>query len=339
MKFLNASNKIKILALFLFTVIIALLSFLLINTKKTKDWFEGYGENPYDENVFISVRVSETRQSEKENKTDYESSYYNAYIQITKIDASSTIENIVYYVSTTAENNVRKSVDNAGSTTKDSIKTSYTTENFTKFAEKKVVVTDEKTSFVDEEPENLYVRVTYTKVLNKETTNHELKYFTKLANVKNIKENKIEEKETVKTDDKYKVKNTNNVPFDLSISKTKSDSDSKEEVKKDSYAVNLTINLSNLGTNGVNYNNNSNKYLPEMKVEIFAKTKELADKNNFIPNYVRLASFVGTLTNARSLTINPTLDERYEVEEIYVFTYYRFVNGEETLEQYKIKLA
>lgn len=339
MNFLNVSNKIKILALLLFTIIIALLSFLLINGKKQKEWFEGYGNNPYDENVFISVRVSETRQSEKENKTDYESSYYNAYIQITKINADAKIDNIVYYVSTTAENNVRKSADNYSSSTKDSINTSYTTENFTKIAEKKIVVTDEKESFVNEEPEKIYVRVTYTMKLNNETTNHELKYATDLAKVKEIKENKFEEKEVIKSDDKFKVKNTTKVPFDLSISKTKSDSSSKEEVKKDSYAVNLTINLTNLGSNGVNYNNNSNKYVPEIKVEIFAKTKELADKNNFIPNYVRLASFVGTLTNARSLTVNPTLDERYEVEEIFVFTYYRYANGKETTEQYKIKLA
>ena len=45
------ANKIKILALLLFTIIIALLSFLLINGKKQKEWFEGYGKG--EESKFV----------------------------------------------------------------------------------------------------------------------------------------------------------------------------------------------------------------------------------------------------------------------------------------------
>lgn len=344
MKFLNASNKIKILALAVFAILIIVFSFLIINSKNSKDWFNDYTTKPYDENIMAIVRVTETRESEYANKTEHESAYYNAYFQITKLKKGTALSDITVYLSTTNKDNVRKSVDNSGDTTKKSVSSSgsYTTLIFNKFAVKKLNVTDNKKEKVDEEPENLFIRITYTVEENSNKTSHELKYTTKIYNSEDINYKKLDERtlsivpgktNTVLNDNETKE------PFDLQITKTAAEKESTEkEIMKDTFKINLGVNISYLSTNGIDYNDNSNKYIPEVNINVFAKVSELADSGKMFTNYVRLASFSGALTNARQISAENSFDERYDAEEIVVVASYLLANGETKTIQYKLNL-
>lgn len=332
MKFLNLSNKVKVLALAIYAVVIIVITMLIINNKGTSEWFKDYSTNPYDENIFVVVRMSEVRNSELVNGTSYESSQYNAYVSVTKLDETAKISNIVYYVSTNSENNVRKSIDNSTGT-KGSISESstYTNKIYTKVAEKKVVVSDDKITYLDEEPKEVFVRVTYDVVKNNETTSHELKYRHTLTDVDDIKIKKLTKRSINENGSRVDyINNDKNKEYvDIKVVKEEGEKEDKAKYVENKITTNVVVNTTYLGNAAISYTSKNYKRTPEIHVEIFAIAENNpTDEKGFFSDYIRIVSFSGSFTTARSITNTFSYDSRYNIKQLIVLINYQ-IDGEQ----------
>lgn len=343
MKFLNSSNKIKVLALFIYAIVIAVIAMVIINSKGTNDWFKDYSTNPFDENIFVVVRVSEIRNSELVNDSEYESAHYNVYVSATKLDENAKISDITYYVSTNSKDNVRKSQDNSDAT-KGTISESstYTNKIFTKVAEKKIVKDDKKTTYIDEEPKEIYVRITYKVTKDNVVTSHEFKYKHELTDVSKIKINKLTERDINLTGTKanYMLNDQNTKEYvDVKIVKEEGEKEEKAKYTENKITTNIVVNSTYLGNAASSYSSKNYRRTPEIQIEIFGIAENNpTDSKDFFSDYIRLASFCGSFTTARSITNTFTYDDRYNIKQLIVIIKYQ-IDGENYVSNNLVNIA
>lgn len=321
------SNKVKILILVVYSLIAVLIAFLIASAGTKSDLMKGYTHNAFDDYVKASYRVQEVRQSSRQANEDFENSSYRVYAYIEKRTPSENtkiaIDDIMLYIA--GENKEGKLLfDEPSSTTKKSISTTGTVASYGSNAipnnifVKKVTKESDKDILLDNTPVKLYFTLKYTAVVTKDgqTTNtpQVLKYTIDLTNVEKQDFTNFEERSIYNK----RVENLHNEPFDLEISKTKTDSSSNPSIIRDRFSIKIYLNSPNLSINK----------LMDFKIEVFGEVKnDSTDNNNQFVDYVRVYTYSGGVISSSYSTITAELDEQYETNKFYAIVHYEYEDG------------
>ena len=341
---LNA--KLKIVIIVFYTLI--LFGVLLLTLGKTNyERFSDYGINPYDENLAITIREMENRKSkfytgDKKELGEHEKSTFDLQVTLVKLQTKAIINNIKIYVAGKTVDGGYRYKEYSSSSKTMSEYTYTSTTSFSTFATKEYAsITKNEVSenyLFDEEPTELYIKVTYS--IGENENINTLTYKTEVANNKNNKFNNAELRNIIldSASSNPGYIDPKNDPVRVKLTKDEATENSKlGEVKEDSLKIQFNIlkeNLnmfkfdddklkaSNLKSIEIPKDPNASdawNVLPEIKevkFEIYAKIKS-TDKD--FSEYVKVYAIYGFLSKYRDLSIaNSKLDESFEVEDIFV---------------------
>lgn len=330
----NISNKIKILILVLYSALAIVVAFLIVDKATQVNLFEQYTNKPYDDVVKVNYQLKEVRKSSVENNTDYESTTYELYASVTKDNENekakqTKISNIRFFVSgeTTNGKIVFDEALRDGSISETSTYPYRTSTNLAanNTFVKKITITEDKNEKTMKEPAQIYFRVTYTATETGQTAqNKEVLYSASVSNIEKINFSSFEERQVVEG------KITNDAePFDLTITKklTTENTTSSTSVKKDNIRTALDLNNPNL----------AGKKVKDAKIEVYGKIKnDNKDNENNFADYLRVVAYYGTILSVTS--IETTIDESYEINDLYVLAHVEYTDGTEQNVQYKINI-
>lgn len=334
MNFITKINdKIKILILFIYTLVAVLITFLVLNSNTKVELLNDYSNVAADENVKLVVRMREDRKSSYGTSSEYESAtyYLAAYLEKKSEVNKAKLTNIRFYIS--GENkNGKISFDEYSSSytvSSSSIGGPSTTVNHSsnkKFS-KTIVVENEKANVNDNTPVNVYLTVLYTMQKDGETTtsNHKIKYEINLTKSDEINFGSFES-----------VNLSNNVvenigkPIDIKVETSfTSESSKKGSPKYDT--ITLTTSLNNPNLNG--------RTIKNYKIEAFATVNnDVKDDEELFDNVIRVYTAAGSSLNTSGTKAKCEVDESYEMSTLYIKIFIEYENGLTETANYKIDL-
>lgn len=334
MRFLsNISNKIKVLVLVLYSALALVIALLIINGATKQDLFKEYGTKAYDDLMKVCFKFKETRQSSYQTKKDYESSTYEIYVSTEKQqyakDQKIAISKICFYLSGETTNGklvfdegLRNGSISENSSTFSSNYNLATSSSFSKT----VKMENDEEKVQNTEPIKLYFKMTYVAKINNVEEKREINYWTDLSKIEKIDFSEFEEREVTNG----KIENIGE-PFDLKIQKqlATESTTSSANVQKDAIKTTLTLNNPNLNS----------KTVESSAIEIYGKVQnDVKDKNNYFADYVRLYAFYGNIFSMTGSGSETTLDEAYQLSDLYVVAKVLFTDGTTYTTQYKLDL-
>ena len=349
------NEKLKIIILIFYTALAVLVAFLLVSCQDKIDYFKEYGTNPSNDEISVTLKIKENRESTYKTKTDYETStfFINAYAQKGAKYKKAKYSNIRY--SLVGENkNGKISFDETSSTYQMSysnttgVSTSSTISSASVF-KRKITVENEVVTDTDNLAVILGLKVLYTIEYNEtitnedgsveykynQTSNKEVTTINSEFNYK-IELTQLEDVETkFSTFDSRKLNGSivenEKDPIDLKIEADFTDSETKEgSVKSDKLTFTPTLNNPNI----------AGKEIENYRIEAFGKVlNDKKDTENMFADYIRVYTVFGKDLSASSVKLaGVEIDEKYDVSEIYVIGYVKCVDGTEYNFNYKVNL-
>lgn len=326
-------NKIfKILILIVYTFAIFAVAFLIVSLTNKGPSFNEYTDKSSDDNIAVVTQVIEKRKNSKQTDSDYEESVYDLYFYIKKI-SNLDLNDVYVYIAVETEEGIRYVQSTSGKelkgTTTITSTISITNSSAGDFAVNEVVEEEENVKHINKIPQNVYVRVSYDKVINKEDVACELNYKFKYDDVNKESFKDYEQRKIVTTssnttnyidckDDYVSIKFLK-VPVDTSTNSVK---------YSDFRFTNVKIIKSKLPENV--------KTL-KTKIEVFAEigNEDLVSKEYF-SKYVKLFVYEGTLFADITSSRTSSLADEYEVEKVYFNVEIELDNGDKANYKYYV---
>lgn len=331
------STKIIVLILVLYTSLAGVITLIVLNSSTKTKILKEYSESLSDEYVKLTVRVWEERKSSQENKTDFESTKYGmrAYLEKTEKSTDLEVKNIKYYVTGKTKKG-KLLFDESSSTysiTKNSLYTPSTSTNIVPNSIFKQSIsvnssTEEK-EIINNVPVELFINVNYTLIFSNKEENRSLKSKIIISNPETENFSKYENGEIGSNDLVINESEAIDVMIDCSLSTIET---STEEVKKDSFDFETTLNSTYLGEKEIN----------DFSVEVFGKISTRDTDEEIFSNYIRMYTCYGSAitskTRVDTIYSNYQINEAYDIEELYVKTIVNFTDGTSSIRKVKINL-
>ena len=318
-------NRIfKILILIVYTFAIFTVAFLIVSlTDKGAD-FRDYTDKTADENIAVVTQVIEKRKTKKQTKTDYEKSAYDLYFYIKKT-SSADLENIYIYIAVETEDGIRY----VQSTSEKSLTGSSTVvstisvlnSNSNSFAVNEIVDEEGTVKQINKIPENIYVKVIYNKVVDKQKEPHELNCKIAYDDINNEKFDDFEQRSIITLSNG----STQNIDYKadflaIKFLKIPYEKTATAEAYSDYRISSVKIIKNNLPTN---------VSISKIKMEV---TAEITNTNiineKYFSKYVRLFVYEGSLVSDIANSRTTSLAEEYNVEKIYFNIEVKLENNE-----------
>lgn len=318
------SNKIKVLILVFYTLILLGLSIFIVNKGTATKELSGYSIKTYDEYVNLTVRVYEERNTAVENKGENDSTQYKIRAFLEKKDAAKgrEIKNIRYYV--TGINRKGKYIFDEPSTSatwKISKSSSFANTGSSSIIANKVFIqtitidgSTKETTKTDNQPVKLFIKTTYEIILDDETVRRTISSEIKLSDIQ--KEDFSKYTETTLEENTLK-NDSEALDFEVEVNRAKEESTS-DKASKDTFDFEASLNAANLG----------DKTIERFSIEAFGKLEsEKPETDKMFSQYVRLYTLYGSTLTRTGTTLQLKIDESYNVKELYIKTIVTFTDG------------
>lgn len=321
-------NRIfKTLILVVYTFAIFAVAFLIVSLTDKGVSFKDYSDNTADENIAVVTQIVEKRKNSKQTKTEYEESAYDLYFYIKK-KTSVNLENIYVYVAVETEEGIRyvQSSSAKSLTGSSTILSTISILNASNsdFAVNEVVDEEGTIKHINKIPENLYIKVSYDKVVNDQKTPCELNCKIKYDDINKEKFDDYEKRDIITTSGGA----TQNIDckndyISIKFLKIFNEKTNTAEAYNDYRISNVKRVINNLPTNVA---------VSKIKIEVTAEiTNESLLNKEYFSKYVKLFVYEGSLVAnsdiANSRTVS--LADEYEVEKVYFNLEIELENGEQ----------
>lgn len=326
-------NRIfKILILVVYTFAIFAVAFFIVSLTNKGPSFSEYSDKASDENIAIVTQIIEKRKNSKQTETDYEESVYDLYFYIKK---TSTVDlnDIYVYVAVETEEGIRyvqsTSSKELKGTTSITSTISITNSSAGDFAVNEVVEEDGNVKRINKIPQNVYVRVSYDKVENKEDIACELNYKFKYDDVNKESFEDYEQRKILTTSsDKTNCIDYKQDYVSIKFLKVPVETSSNSVTYSDFRLVNVKKVPSNLPNNAV---------ISKIKIEVFAEiTNEELITKEYFSKYVKLFVYEGTLAADIASSRTASLADEYKVEKVWFNIEIELDNGDSANYKYYV---
>ena len=307
-------NKIfKILILIVYTFAIFSVAFLVVSLTDKGANFKDYTDKTADENIAVVTQIAEKRKTKKQTKSDYEESAYDLYFYIKKT-STANLENIYVYIAVETEDGIRyvQSTSEKSLTGTSTVVSTISILNSSNndFAVNEVIDEEGTIKQINRIPENIYVKVVYNKVVDKQKNPCELNCKIAYDDVDKESFNDFEKREIATNSNG----STQNIEYKndfvaikflkLPYAKTET-----AEAYSDYRLSSVKIIKSNLPTNVA---------ISKIKIEVTAEiTNTRLVNEKYFSKYVRLFVYEGSLVADIANSRTTSLAEEYGVEKIY----------------------
>lgn len=344
-------NKVRVTVLVLYTLLLMLITGLVIYATDTSaKRFKGYTENPSDEYLQINLQMVEARESSKITEKDYEKTFYNMYVFLSKVNATDVINNIRLYLGIetvsgeyryTEYSSTPKKLESA------SIPTSSTSflNSSSAFCVKTISVdeTTKEVTKVDQTPAKIFVKILYN--VSTITEEQSLNYVCNVSKAKDLaKDSKFDE---LKYESNAVINPEALFTYQLSRGETELSSTSGKKINGEYIQVaKLFYNKDNLDKQDVSIDKkaiDSTEKVKNFKFEVYGFTSK-ADSSNtdgYYSNYIRLVSYYGWLPCYESRLISSrrvSFDASYGIDTLYTVTEIELANGRTISQKYFVKI-